>query len=59
MLHQPDWTFPADMANASEVALEFIAEGPKKMRVEFEHRHLERHGERWRKMHGQVGSDEL
>lgn len=54
---QPDWSFSADLAKASEVALEFVAEGPEATRVEFEHRHLERHGEGWEKMREQVGSD--
>jgi uncharacterized protein YndB with AHSA1/START domain len=54
---QPDWTFNTDLAKASEVALEFIAEGPEQTRVEFEHRHLERHGEGWQKMREQVGSE--
>jgi len=54
---QPDWSFSPDLARASEVALEFIAEGPESTRVEFEHRHLERHGEGWQKMREQVGSE--
>jgi len=54
---QPDWTFSADMAKASEVALEFISEGPESTRVEFEHRHLERHGAGWEKLREQVGSE--
>jgi len=54
---QPDWSFNPDLARASEVALEFIAEGPESTRVEFEHHHLERHGEGWQKMREQVGSE--
>jgi len=54
---QPDWSFNPDLATASEVALEFVAEGPEKTRVEFAHRHLERHGAGWEKMREQVGSD--
>lgn len=54
---QPDWTFSPDLARASEVALEFIAEGPERTRVEFEHRHLERHGAGWEKLREQVGSE--
>jgi uncharacterized protein YndB with AHSA1/START domain len=53
---QPDWTSNADMARASEVVLEFIAEGPEKTQVEFEHRRLEKHGEGWEKMREEVGS---
>jgi uncharacterized protein YndB with AHSA1/START domain len=54
---QPDWSFNADLARASEVALEFQAEGPEMTRVEFEHRHLDRHGLGWEKMREQVGAD--
>ena len=54
---QPDWTSSPDMARASEVALEFVAEGPESTRVEFEHRHLERHGAGWEQMREQVGSE--
>jgi uncharacterized protein YndB with AHSA1/START domain len=54
---QPDWSFSPDLARASEVALEFISEGPESTRVEFEHRHLERHGSGWEKMREQVGSE--
>lgn len=54
---QPDWSFHADLAKASEVALEFVAEGPEKTRVDFAHRHLERHGTGWEKMREQVGAD--
>ena len=37
--------------------MEFLAEGPEKTRVEFEHRHLDRHGLGWEKMREQVGAD--
>ena len=54
---QPDWSFSADLSKASEVALEFVAEGPEKTRLEFEHRHLERHGAGWENMREQVSGD--
>jgi uncharacterized protein YndB with AHSA1/START domain len=54
---QPDWSFAADMARASEIVLEFVAEGPESTRVEFEHRHLQRHGAGWEKMREQVGAE--
>ena len=44
---QADWSFSTDMSRASEVAFTFFAEGPEATRMEFEHRHLERHGESW------------
>ena len=54
---QPDWSFSPDTARASEVVLEFVAEGMEKTRVEFEHRHLERHGAGWEKLREQVGAE--
>jgi uncharacterized protein YndB with AHSA1/START domain len=47
---QPDFKFSPDLSLASEVALEFIAEGPEATRVEFEHRRLERHGAAWQEL---------
>ena len=44
---QADWSFSTDMSCASEVAFTFFAEGREATRMEFEHRHLERHGEGW------------
>jgi uncharacterized protein YndB with AHSA1/START domain len=54
---QPNWQFDPDLTKASEIALEFVKEGPEKTRVEFEHRHLERHGAGWEKMREQVSAD--
>lgn len=53
---QPDWQYSTDPARASEVAFEFIAEGPEATRLEFEHRHIERHGEGWERLFGEVDS---
>ena len=54
---QPDWSLNMDMARSSEVSVDFISEGPERTRLEFEHRHLERHGAGWEKMRAEVGSD--
>ena len=44
---QAEWKFSPDVSRASEVAFTFFAEGPETTRIEFEHRHIERHGEGW------------
>jgi uncharacterized protein YndB with AHSA1/START domain len=51
---QPDWQYSADMSKASEVSFEFVAGGPAATRLEFEHRHLERHGEGWENLRNGV-----
>ena len=48
VLHlQPDWSVSPDM-----LALEFVAEGPERTWVNFEHRYLERHDGRWEREGG-------
>jgi uncharacterized protein YndB with AHSA1/START domain len=48
----PDWSFDRDLL--TEVELRFIAESARTTRVELEHRHLERFGDRAEAVRGQI-----
>ena len=54
----PRWQLEADPADASEVEVRFVADGPHRTRVELEHRHLDRHGPGWESLGDALGHDE-
>jgi DNA-binding transcriptional ArsR family regulator/uncharacterized protein YndB with AHSA1/START domain len=45
-----DWTYEPDPARASEIEVTFVADGPNRTRLVYEHRHLERYGSRGEQM---------
>lgn len=57
-LLSPTWQLETDDANASEVEVRFVPEGPERTRVEIEHRHLDRHGPGWEAVRDGVGDDQ-
>ncbi|MEA5457329.1 SRPBCC family protein [Sinomonas sp. JGH33] len=53
----PTWQLETDTANASEVEVRFVAEGPSRTRVELEHRYIDRHGPGWESVYAGVEND--
>ena len=45
-----DWTYEPDPDRASEIEVTFVAEGRNRTRLVYEHRHLERYGDRAERM---------
>jgi uncharacterized protein YndB with AHSA1/START domain len=53
----PQWQIETDQEKTSQVEVRFFADGPRRTRVELEHRNLERHGPGWEPERDAVGGD--
>jgi hypothetical protein len=54
----PHWQLETDPAHSSEVEVRFIAETPRRTRVELEHRNIDRHGPDWQSLSDGVAGAE-
>jgi uncharacterized protein YndB with AHSA1/START domain len=53
----PTWQVEDDPQRTSEVEVTFTPEGPRRTRVDLEHRHLDRHGPGWEAVAEGVNAD--
>lgn len=54
----PSFQIETDLDKTSEFEVRFVAEGPRRTRVELVHRNLERHGQGWEGIQGAVNGDQ-
>ncbi len=54
----PQWQIETNKDKTSEVEVRFVAETPRRTRVELEHRNLDRHGPGWESERDGVGTDQ-
>lgn len=54
----PSWQVESDPEMTSEVEVRFIPEGPRRTRVELEHRRIERHGPGWEAVREGIDGDQ-
>ncbi len=54
----PSWQVESDPEMTSEVEVRFIPEGPRRTRVELEHRQIERHGPGWEAVREGIDGDQ-
>lgn len=50
------WQIQTDPDKTSEIEVTFVADGPRRTRVELEHRNLDRHGDGWEGMRDEVST---
>lgn len=54
----PRWQLETNPDNTSEVEVRFVADGPRRTRVELEHRYIDRHGPGWPAVSDGVAHDQ-
>jgi uncharacterized protein YndB with AHSA1/START domain len=53
----PQWQIETDLERTSEIEVRFTTEAPQRIRVELEHRNIDRHGDGWEQLRDSVAGD--